>query len=83
MPIAVLDGLTALVDKSLLRQRVTAGEPRFAMLTLIREYAREKLEAVADTLPHERTLVKVTDVSKYRQVEALVEAARHAGVDRR
>lgn len=36
---------------------------------------REKLEAVADTLPHERTLVKVTDVSKYRQVEALVEAA--------
>lgn len=36
---------------------------------------REKLEAVADTLPPERTLVKVADVSKYRQVEALVEAA--------
>lgn len=36
---------------------------------------RDKLEAVADTLPRERTLVKVTDVSKYRQVEALVEAA--------
>src|SRR5689334_16254977 len=36
---------------------------------------REKLEAVAVTLPPERTLVKVTDVSKYRQVEALVEAA--------
>lgn len=36
---------------------------------------REKLEAVADTLPPGRTLVKVTDVSKYRQVEALVEAA--------
>lgn len=36
---------------------------------------RDKLEAVAETLPPERTLVKVTDVSKYRQVEALVEAA--------
>lgn len=36
---------------------------------------REKLETVAQTLPPERTLVKVTDVSRYRQVEALVEAA--------
>ncbi|WP_427912210.1 SDR family NAD(P)-dependent oxidoreductase [Ramlibacter sp. MMS24-I3-19] len=36
---------------------------------------RGKLEAVAQTLPPERTLVKVTDVSKYRQVKALVEAA--------
>lgn len=36
---------------------------------------RDKLEAVAETLPPERTLVKITDVSKYRQVEALVEAA--------
>ena len=36
---------------------------------------REKLDAVAETLPPDRTLVKVTDVSKYRQVEALVDAA--------
>ena len=36
---------------------------------------REKLDAVAQTLPRERTLVKVTDVTRYRQVEALVEAA--------
>lgn len=36
---------------------------------------RAKLEAVAAELPSERTLVKVTDVAKYRQVEALVEAA--------
>jgi len=36
---------------------------------------REKLDAVAATLPRERTLVKVTDVAKYRQVESLVEAA--------
>ncbi|MBC5785305.1 SDR family oxidoreductase [Ramlibacter sp. USB13] len=36
---------------------------------------RAKLERVAADLPPDRTLVKVTDVSKYRQVEALVEAA--------
>jgi meso-butanediol dehydrogenase/(S,S)-butanediol dehydrogenase/diacetyl reductase len=36
---------------------------------------RAKLEKVAADLPPERTLVKVTDVAKYRQVEALVEAA--------
>ncbi|HEY1228562.1 MAG TPA: SDR family oxidoreductase [Ramlibacter sp.] len=36
---------------------------------------REKLDAVAGSLPPDRTLVKVTDVSKYRQVEALVDAA--------
>lgn len=36
---------------------------------------REKLEKVAATLPADRTLVKPTDVRKYRQVEALVEAA--------
>lgn len=36
---------------------------------------RAKLERVAAALPADRTLVKVTDVSKYRQVEALVQAA--------
>ncbi|RYX90514.1 MAG: SDR family oxidoreductase [Comamonadaceae bacterium] len=36
---------------------------------------REKLEAVAAALPPERTLVKVADVSKFRQVQALVDAA--------
>jgi meso-butanediol dehydrogenase/(S,S)-butanediol dehydrogenase/diacetyl reductase len=36
---------------------------------------RAKLDRVAADLPPERTLVKVTDVSKYRQVEALVQAA--------
>ena len=34
-----------------------------------------KLERVAGDLPRERTLVKRTDVSKYRQVQALVAAA--------
>lgn len=36
---------------------------------------RSKLDRVAADLPPERTLVKVTDVSKYRQVGALVQAA--------
>ena len=44
----VLDGLAALVDHSLLRQREIAGEPRFVMLVTIREYAHERLEAGAE-----------------------------------
>jgi tetratricopeptide (TPR) repeat protein len=43
---AVLDGLAALVDQSLLRQDEAAdGEPRFWMLETIREYALERLAA--------------------------------------
>jgi predicted ATPase/class 3 adenylate cyclase len=42
---AVLDGLTSLVDKSLLKQAEDGGgEPRFVMLETIREYALEQLE---------------------------------------
>jgi predicted ATPase len=42
----VIDGLTSLVDKSLLRQQEDSeGEPRFTMLETIREYAVEKLDA--------------------------------------
>jgi predicted ATPase/class 3 adenylate cyclase len=45
LSLAVLDGLAALVDQSLLRQEAaTDGEPRFVMLELIREYALERLE---------------------------------------
>jgi predicted ATPase len=46
LPVEVLDGLAALVDKSLLKQAgAAAGEPRFTMLETIREYALEQLEA--------------------------------------
>ncbi len=42
---ASLDGLASLVEKSLLTQREDAGgEPRFALLETVREYARERLE---------------------------------------
>jgi predicted ATPase/DNA-binding CsgD family transcriptional regulator len=45
LPIDALDGLAALVDKSLLKQEEgKGGEPRFTMLETIREYALEQLE---------------------------------------
>ena len=44
----VLDGLTGLVDQSLLHQREVAGEPRFLMLVTIREYAAEQLSGTSE-----------------------------------
>lgn len=42
----VLDGLSALVDASLLRNEAgSEAEPRLMMLEVVREYARERLEA--------------------------------------
>jgi predicted ATPase/DNA-binding SARP family transcriptional activator len=42
----VLEGLASLVDESLVLQRETvAGEPRFSMLEIVREYALERLSA--------------------------------------
>ena len=44
-PVDVLDGLSSLVDKSLLQQKEgVGGEPRFVMLETIHEFAREKLQ---------------------------------------
>ncbi len=40
----VLDGVTSLVDKSLVRQRIVDDEPRFSLLQTIREYALERAE---------------------------------------
>jgi len=45
-PMEVVDGIAALVDKSLVRPVEGSGdEPRFTMLETIREYALERLEA--------------------------------------
>ena len=41
----VLDGVSELVDQSLMRQSELDGEPRFRMLVTIRDFALEKLEA--------------------------------------
>jgi predicted ATPase/class 3 adenylate cyclase len=50
LPIDVLDGLTALVDQSLVRPAMQAPphEPRFEMLQLIREYGAERLAETAE-----------------------------------
>jgi len=49
----VMEGLLALADKSLLRCDADAdAQPRFSMLEMIREYAREKLDAEQDNSVH-------------------------------
>lgn len=42
--IDVLEGISSLLDKSLLRQVDTEGEPRFFMLETLREYGLEQME---------------------------------------
>jgi predicted ATPase/class 3 adenylate cyclase len=47
-PIDVIDGITHLVDHSLLRQTQTSGDPRFRMLTVIRDFGYGALVARGD-----------------------------------
>jgi tetratricopeptide (TPR) repeat protein len=48
--LSVLDGLTALVDKSLLVNRLAGGESRFEMLQTVRDFARERLAEAGEAL---------------------------------
>src|SRR5215211_7268429 len=51
----ILDGLTSLVDKSLVRRIEPPGRPsRFSMLETIREFGQERLEASGDLEPVRR-----------------------------
>lgn len=46
--VEVLDGISALVNNSLVYSREATGEPRWAMLSTIRDYARERLEETSE-----------------------------------
>jgi predicted ATPase/class 3 adenylate cyclase len=49
LPMEVFDGVSSLLDKSLLRQEEGPnGEPRFVMLETVHEFAREKLKESAE-----------------------------------
>jgi predicted ATPase/DNA-binding CsgD family transcriptional regulator len=50
LPIDVLDGLQALLNKNLIRQvEGPEGEPRFVLLETIHDYAREQLDKFGET----------------------------------
>jgi non-specific serine/threonine protein kinase len=50
LELAIMDEIPSLMDKSLLRQEGEIhGEPRFAMLTVVREYAREWSDIAGET----------------------------------
>ena len=65
----VFAGLSALVDKSLLRQTAGGGEPRFSMLETIREYAWETLSSASD-----RTTVEQHHSDHYLEFAELAKA---------
>jgi predicted ATPase/DNA-binding SARP family transcriptional activator len=55
LSVDTLDGLESLLNKSLLRQDTgSGGEPRFVMLEMLHEYAREQLEESGETEEQQR-----------------------------
>jgi predicted ATPase/class 3 adenylate cyclase len=56
LPVEVFEGVSSLLDKSLLRQEEGPnGEPRFVMLETVHEFAREKLKQSAEAEEIRRT----------------------------
>jgi predicted ATPase/class 3 adenylate cyclase len=59
LPVDSFNGVSSLLDKSLLRQEEGPGEePRFVMLETIHEFAREKLQETAEADEIKRTHAK-------------------------
>lgn len=59
LPLDVLNGLESLLDKSLLvSQAGVGGEPRFAMLETVREYAKEQLVEAASSKGGEGRVIR-------------------------
>jgi len=67
----VLDGISSLLDKSLLQQDELAGQSRFAMLQTIREYALERLESSGEA-----------PAIRQRQAEYFLELVTRGGTGR-
>jgi predicted ATPase/class 3 adenylate cyclase len=56
LPVDTFEGVSSLLDKSLLRQEEgPGGEPRFVMLETVHEFAREKLQKSAEAGEIKRT----------------------------
>jgi predicted ATPase len=73
LPMEVVDGIAALVDKSLLRQEEGLdGEPRLVMLETIREYAQERLEEIGDS-----EIMRRCDTAYYLALAEVAEPKLH------
>jgi predicted ATPase/class 3 adenylate cyclase len=77
----MLDGLSSLVDKSLVRRRETSGEPRFAMFETIRAYAADQL-AMSGTQPDVRTRHGRHFLARVQALRGSTEAGDRAALDR-
>jgi predicted ATPase/class 3 adenylate cyclase len=73
LDVDVLDGLTSLVEKSLIRQVEEADEPRFTMLETVREYATEQLDAGGDG-----EILQEEHAAYFQQVAADSEVGYHS-----
>jgi predicted ATPase len=77
------EALAALVRQSLLRQERAEGEPRFAMLETIREYASERLEASGEAEAiRGRHARHVLDLTGGEDAQLLYGEELHAWLDR-
>ncbi len=80
--IDILEGVGALVDQSLLRQREADGDARFQMLVTIRDFARERLEGSGDLVDLARRHAAAYLALAERNAAELTGANSGRGLDR-